>query len=69
MGRCTKEECLTCWAFLHCGTCVANMVEETTATREARLRRCPQVRGGVIDKLSDVEMVKYYGFDFTEDDE
>ena len=69
VGRCTKEECLTCWAFLHCGTCVANMVEETTATREARLRRCPQVRGGVIDKLSDVEMVKYYGFDFTEDDE
>ena len=69
VGRCTKEECLTCWAFLHCGTCVANMVEETTATREARLRRCPQVRGGVIDKLSDVEMVKYYGFDFTEEDE
>lgn len=69
VGRCTKEECLTCWAFLHCGTCIANMVEETTATREARLRRCPQVRGGVIDKLSDVEMVKYYGFDFTEEDE
>lgn len=69
VGRCTKEECLACWAFLHCGTCIANMVEETTATREARLRRCPQVRGGVIDKLSDVEMVKYYGFDFTEEDE
>lgn len=69
VGRCTKEECLTCWAFLHCGTCVANMVEEVAATREARLRRCPQVRGGVIDKLSDVEMVKYYGFDFTEEDE
>ena len=69
VGRCTKEECLTCWAFLHCGTCIANMVEEASATREARLRRCPQVRGGVIDKLSDVEMVKYYGFDFTEEDE
>ena len=27
VGRCTKEECLTCWAFLHCGTCIANMVE------------------------------------------
>lgn len=69
VGRCTKEECLTCWAFLHCGTCVASMAEGGIATRSARLRRCPQVRGGVIDKLSDVEMVKYYGFDFTEEDE
>ena len=69
VGRCTKEECLTCWAFLHCGTCVASMAEGGIATRSARLRRCPQVRGGVVDKLSDVEMLKYYGFDFTEEDE
>ena len=69
VGRCTKEECLDCWAFLFCGTCAANMVEKTTATREARLRRCPQVRSDVINKLSDVEIVKYYGFDFAEEEE
>ena len=69
VGRCTKEECLNCWAFLFCGTCIANMVEKTIATREARLRRCPQIHSDVINKLSDVEMVKYYGFDFTEEDE
>lgn len=69
VGRCTKEECLACWAFVYCGTCIANMVEETTATRAARLRRCPEIRGEVIDKLSDVEIVKYYGFDFAEEDE
>ncbi len=69
VGRFTKEECLQCWAFLLCGTCIANMVEKTEATREARLRRCPQIRSDVVNKLSDVEMVKYYGFDFTEEDE
>lgn len=69
VGKYTEKECLNCWAFLFCGTCIANMIEGNAPTRTARLKKCPDTRQSTIDKLSDMEMVKYYGFSFAEESE
>lgn len=48
VGKCSRKECLDCWAFLYCGTCIANMTEEGTATKAMRMRRCPGEKNNLI---------------------
>lgn len=69
VGKCSRKECLDCWAFLYCGTCIANMTEEGTATKAMRMRRCPGEKNNLISQLSDVEIMKHYGFDFVQMEE
>lgn len=67
VGRYTKEECLRCWAFLFCGTCIANMAEGAEPSRKVRLSRCPGIKEDLKGRFADLEVVKYYGYDFSEE--
>lgn len=64
VGKYTEKECLNCWAFLYCGTCVAKMVDKGDVSREKRLEHCEHVRNSLIGKLQDLEMLQHYGCDF-----
>lgn len=67
VGRYTKEECLRCWAFLFCGTCIASMADGAEPSRKKRLSRCPGIKADLKSRLSDLEVVKHYGYDFSEE--
>lgn len=69
VGQFTEDKCLDCWAFMSCGTCIANMVEGEKPTRNMRLQRCSFTKRGVEGRLADLETLKYYGCNFSEEGE
>lgn len=69
VGQMTKEQCINCWAFLYCGTCAANMTHHGVLSRAVRLRKCSKMQSSIIDKLADLEMMRYYNLDFMQEEE
>lgn len=66
VGKMTEQQCLDCWAFIYCGTCVANMTDFGRPSREIRLQKCATCRSSALNRLADHEIMKYYGFNFME---
>lgn len=69
IGQMTREQCIKCWAFLYCGTCAANMTDQGNLSREIRLSKCSIMRSSIIDKLANLEMMRYYNLDFMQGEE
>lgn len=67
VGVLTKEECINCWAFMFCSTCIASMIEGQEPTKKMRLSKCQMIKESVMGRLSDLEIIKHYGFDFSEE--
>lgn len=69
VGKMTEEQCLNCWAFIYCGTCAANMTQHGIPSKTIRLQRCPGERANILNRLANLEMMRYYGFDFMQGEE
>ena len=69
IGKMTEEQCLNCWAFMYCGTCAANMTEHGIPSKKIRLKRCSGERTNIQNRLANLEMMRYYGFDFMQGEE
>lgn len=68
VGQYTEKECVSCWAFLFCGTCIASMIDKTEPSRAMRLKGCQSMRENAVHSLADMETVKYYGYNFAADE-
>lgn len=66
VGKCTEDECLKCWAFLYCGTCVAKMVTEGRISRKKRLEQCGNTKDNLLRHFQDLETLRFYGCDFKQ---
>lgn len=64
VGKLTEKECLGCWAFTYCTTCVVQMLDKGRISRDARLRRCREVKAALLSTFKDIETLKYYGYAF-----
>ena len=60
----TKNECLHCWAFMYCGSCIANMAGNETINPQMRLQKCYEEKNKVLSNMADMEIMKHYGLDF-----
>ncbi|WP_315080669.1 Cys-rich peptide radical SAM maturase CcpM [uncultured Clostridium sp.] len=64
LGKVTEKECLECWAFRYCTTCLALMDDTEELSRELRLKKCSGIKNALLEEFKDICMLKEFGFDF-----
>lgn len=66
IGQKTEKECLDCWAFNLCASCVCSAVEGDRLTATQRLLRCSEHREVVLDRLGDALFLLENNYNFEE---
>jgi len=66
VGKVTEQECLNCWALLHCSMCVAQCDDGEKICKCTKLKNCEQSKRKVLDDLLEVSALKEFGYDFKE---
>lgn len=67
VGKVTEQECLNCWALLHCSMCVAQCDDSEKICKCTKLKNCEKSKEKVLDDLLEVCALKEFGYDFKEE--
>lgn len=68
VGQCTAEQCINCWAFMHCTTCAVAMVDGGELSESKRSTKCTEVLSSTLDIISDLETLLFYRCGFENDE-
>lgn len=67
VGQVTENECLSCWALLHCSMCAATADNLQTLSSTKKLQGCDHSRAQVLETMQDLCLLKEFGFHFEEE--
>lgn len=67
VGRLTKEECLKCWNFMHCGLCASSADNNGKLSGKERLKHCDMEKSNTLDIFKTICLLKEYHYDFKEE--
>lgn len=67
VGALTKDECIKCWNFVHCGLCAAAADDQKKLSKEKKLSYCESCKQASLETMKSVCLLSEFGYDFEED--
>lgn len=64
IARITEKQCINCWAFVFCYSCVATCIDESGISAEKRINKCNGVRETALETLKNILRLQEYGYNF-----
>ncbi len=64
IARITKKQCINCWAFIFCTSCVVASIDENGISAERRLSKCYGEKKGALEFLKNIVRLQEYGYKF-----
>lgn len=65
IAQITDQQCMNCWAFIFCFSCVVSCIDEDGISAEKRLGKCNRVKRAVLENLMNIVRLQGYGYSFN----
>ena len=66
IGKLTKEECKSCWAFRFCKICAVAADDTTELSRKKKLEHCERIKVDIYNMMRNYTMLKELGYNFDD---